>query len=48
MRHFLEVLTNIRVATAEIGGTVTLILLIVYGTYKAWREFIVKAFQGKG
>ena len=42
---FFEVLTNIRIASAEIGGTVTLVLLIIYGTHKAWNEFIVELFK---
>lgn len=42
MKALLEVLKNIRIACAEIGGTITLILLIAFGTYKAWEEFIVK------
>lgn len=42
MKTLLEVLTNIRIASAEIGGTVTLVLLIAFGIYKAWQEFIVK------
>jgi hypothetical protein len=42
VKHFLDILTNVRVATAEIGGTVTLVLLIVFGVYKAWQEFILK------
>jgi hypothetical protein len=45
MRAFLHVLENIRIACAEIGGTITLILLIVFGTYKAWKEFILKLFK---
>jgi hypothetical protein len=45
MRRFLEILTNIRIATGEIGGTVCLILLVLYGIYRAWQEFIVKLFK---
>jgi len=42
MKTFLDVLTNIRIACAEIGGTITFILLIAFGMYKAWQEFVVK------
>jgi hypothetical protein len=42
MKHFLDILTNIRIGAVEVGGTVTLLLLIVYGLYKAWEEFITK------
>ena len=45
MKSFLEVLKNIRIACAEIGGTVTLVLLVVFGMYKALQEFIVKLFR---
>jgi len=45
MKHFLEILADVRVAVAEVGGTLTLIFLIVYGTYKAWKEFVVKLFK---
>jgi hypothetical protein len=38
-------LLNIRIATGEIGGTVSLIFLVSYGIYKAWQEFIVKLFK---
>jgi len=45
MKRFLEILANIRVATGEIGGTVSLIFLVSYGMYKAWQEFVLKLFQ---
>jgi hypothetical protein len=41
MKRFLEVLTNVRIATGEIGGTVSLIFLILFGMYEAWHAFIV-------
>jgi hypothetical protein len=41
MKRLLGVLTNVRIASAEIGGTVTLILLIAFGMYEAWRAFVV-------
>jgi len=45
MKRFLEILTNIRIATGEIGGTVSLIFLVSYGMHKAWQEFIAKLFK---
>jgi hypothetical protein len=45
MKHFLDVLTNVRIGAAEIGGTLSLLFLIAYGLYKAWQEFIVKLFK---
>jgi hypothetical protein len=45
MKRFLEILTNIRIATGEIGGTVSLIFLVSYGMYKAWQEFIAKLLK---
>jgi hypothetical protein len=47
MKTFLEVLTNVRIACAEIGGTITFVFLIAFGMYKAWQEFIVKRFKRK-
>jgi hypothetical protein len=43
MKRFLQVLTNVRIVTAEVGGTVTLVFLI--GMYKAWQEFILKVLK---
>ena len=40
MKQLLEILTNIRIATGEIGGTICLIFLVAFGMYKAWRSFI--------
>jgi hypothetical protein len=45
MKRFLEILTDVRIVSAEIGATVTLVFLIAFGTYRAWREFIVKMFK---
>jgi hypothetical protein len=45
MKRFLEILTNVRIATGEIGGTVSLILLVSYGIYEAWQSFIVKLLK---
>ncbi len=47
MQRLLEFLTNIRILAAEIGGTVTLIMLIAFGVYKAWEEFIAKVWRDK-
>jgi hypothetical protein len=46
MKRVLEILADVRIVTAEIGGTLTLVFLIVYGTYKAWKEFVAKVFRG--
>jgi hypothetical protein len=43
MKKFLEFLTNVRFAATEIGGTVSVIFLMVFGAYKAWQEFIAPA-----
>ena len=43
MKHFLDILANVRIVTAEIGGTATLILLVWYGLVKAWQEFVGKS-----
>lgn len=45
MKRFVEICLNIRIVTGEVGGTVSLILLVAFGTYKAWQEFIVKRFK---
>jgi hypothetical protein len=45
MKHFLEFLKNVRIAGAEIGGTLSLLFLIAYGLDKAWQEFIVKLLK---
>jgi hypothetical protein len=42
VKRFLEILTNVRIATGEIGVTVTLLLLVAYGIYEAWQTFIAK------
>ena len=41
MKRLLEILTNVRIATGEIGGTVCLIFLVAFGMYEAWRSFIL-------
>jgi hypothetical protein len=45
VKRFLEILTNVRIATGEIGGTVSLIFLVSYGIYEAWQAFIVKLLK---
>jgi hypothetical protein len=45
MKHFLEILTNIRIVTGEIGGTVCLIFLVAFGMFEAWRAFIRPLFK---
>jgi hypothetical protein len=45
MKNFLEILTNIRIATSEVGVTLVTVFLVFYGMYKAWQEFIVKRFK---
>jgi hypothetical protein len=45
VKHFLDILLNIRIATGEIGGTLGLVFLIAFGAYKAWQEFIVKPLK---
>lgn len=45
MKTFLDVLTNVRIATGEIGGTVCLIFLVAFGIYEAWRAFILPLFK---
>lgn len=45
MKEFLEILTNIRIGAAELGGTLGLLFLIAYGAYMAWQEFIAKPLK---
>jgi hypothetical protein len=45
MHHFLEILANIRIGAAEVGGTLGLLFLVAYGLYKAWDDFIAKPFK---
>jgi hypothetical protein len=40
MKHFLEILANVRIGVAEVGATLGLIFLIVYATHAAWGDFI--------
>ena len=45
MKQFLEILTNIRIAAGEVGGTVSLIFLVAFGMYEAWHAFILPLFR---
>ena len=45
MTHFLEILANVRIGAAELGGTLALIFLIVYGIYKGWNDFVAPLFR---
>ena len=45
MKQFLEILTNVRIGAAEVGGTLGLLFLISYGAYMAYQEFIAKPFK---
>ncbi len=45
MKRFLEILLDVRIASAEIGGTLSLLFLILYGLHKAWQEFVAKLFK---
>ena len=40
MKTFLDVLTNIRIGVMEICGTVGVMFLLGYGTYKAYVDFV--------
>jgi hypothetical protein len=40
VKRFLEILTNVRIITGELGGTVCLTFLVAFGIYEAWRAFI--------
>jgi hypothetical protein len=45
MKRTLRVLADIRIVTAEVGGTVCLAFLIIFGMYAAWRDFIWPLFR---
>jgi hypothetical protein len=45
MKRLLDFLTNVRIVTGEIGGTVSLILLVAFGIFEAWRSFISPLFK---
>jgi hypothetical protein len=35
----------VRIGAAEVGGTVSLLLLMFFGMYMAWHEFIAPMFK---
>jgi hypothetical protein len=45
MKEFLDILTNVRIGAAELGGTLGLLFLIAYGSYMAYQEFIAKPLK---
>jgi len=45
MKHCLDVLMNIRIIAGELGATLTLIFLVVYGAYRAWLDFGAEVFK---
>lgn len=44
-KHLLDILQNVRIVIAELGGTLGLLFLIAYGCYMAYQEFIAKPFK---
>jgi hypothetical protein len=40
VKRFLEILTNIRIGSAEVAGTAGLLLLLTFGIRAAWNDFI--------
>jgi hypothetical protein len=40
-KDFFELLANVRVGIVEAGGTVVVLFLTIYGTRKAWEDFMV-------
>ena len=45
MKHFLEILTDVRIAVGEISVTVGACFLMLFGMHKAWRDYIAKWFK---
>jgi hypothetical protein len=45
MKHFLDILLDIRIAGGEILGTLCVLFLLTYGAYKAWHDFIAPLFK---
>jgi hypothetical protein len=45
MKHFLQILANVRIGVAEVGGTLALIFIVAYATYKAWGDFVAPLFR---
>jgi hypothetical protein len=40
MDSFVKFLANVRLGITELGGTLTFLGLIAFGTYMAWKDFI--------
>jgi hypothetical protein len=45
MQRILTVLTNVRILTAEIGGTVSVLFIFAFVIYEAWHAFILPLFR---
>jgi hypothetical protein len=45
MKRFLEVLANVRFGFMEICGTLAVMFLLGYGTYKTWSDFVAPLFK---
>ena len=45
MKHFLDILLDIRIAGAEILGTLSLLFLLAYGAVCAYQDFIGRRFK---
>jgi hypothetical protein len=45
MKRFLDVLLNVRIASGEIGGTLGLLFLLVFGIWAAYHSFIVPLWK---
>jgi hypothetical protein len=45
MKHFLDILTNVRIGAGELGGTLGLLFLISYGLRKAWQDFVAQPIK---
>jgi hypothetical protein len=45
MKHFLDILLDIRIASGEVLGTLCVLFLLVYGAYKAWNDFIAPVLR---
>jgi hypothetical protein len=40
MKRFINICLNIRIAVAEIGGTVSLVLLMAFSAYLTWQGLV--------
>lgn len=45
MEKFVKFLANIRIGIGEVGSTLAFLLLVVFGTYMAWKDFIAPFFH---